>query len=41
MLIDPSLRAADRVIVIGETMKQRVAAKGVSPERIRVIPNWG
>ena len=41
MLIDPSLRAADRVIVIGETMKKRVAAKGVSPERIRVIPNWG
>jgi glycosyltransferase involved in cell wall biosynthesis len=29
------------VIVIGETMKKRVAAKGVSPERIRVIPNWG
>jgi glycosyltransferase involved in cell wall biosynthesis len=41
MLIDPSLRAADRVIVIGETMKKRVAAKGVSPDRIRVIPNWG
>ena len=41
MLIDPSLRAADRVVVIGETMKQRVAEKGVSPERIRVIPNWG
>jgi putative colanic acid biosynthesis glycosyltransferase WcaI len=40
-LIDPSLRAADRVIVIGETMKERVEAKGVAPERIRVIPNWG
>jgi len=39
-LIDPSLRAADRVVVIGETMKRRVEAKGVSPERIRVIPNW-
>ncbi len=41
LLIDPSLRAADRVVVIGETMKQRVEAKGVSPERVRVIPNWG
>ena len=41
MLIDPSLRAADRVVVIGETMKKRVEAKGVSPERVRVIPNWG
>ena len=41
LLIDPSLRAADRVVVIGETMKRRVEAKGVSSERIRVIPNWG
>jgi colanic acid biosynthesis glycosyl transferase WcaI len=41
LLIDPSLRAADRVVVIGETMKRRVEAKGVSEERIRVIPNWG
>jgi putative colanic acid biosynthesis glycosyltransferase WcaI len=40
LLIDPSLRAADRVVVIGETMKRRVEAKGVSSERIRVIPNW-
>jgi glycosyltransferase involved in cell wall biosynthesis len=41
VLIDPSLRAADRVVVIGETMKRRVEAKDVSPARIRVIPNWG
>ena len=41
LLIDPSLRAADRVVVIGETMKRRVEEKGVSGERIRVIPNWG
>jgi colanic acid biosynthesis glycosyl transferase WcaI len=41
LLIDPSLRSADRVVVIGETMKLRVEAKGVSPERVRVIPNWG
>jgi colanic acid biosynthesis glycosyl transferase WcaI len=40
LLIDPSLRAADRVVVIGETMKRRVEEKGVSAERIRVIPNW-
>jgi putative colanic acid biosynthesis glycosyltransferase WcaI len=40
LLIDPSLRAADRVVVIGETMKRRVEAKGVRPDRIEVIPNW-
>ncbi len=40
LLIDPSLRAADRVVVIGETMKRRVEEKGVDPGRIRVIPNW-
>jgi glycosyltransferase involved in cell wall biosynthesis len=41
MLIDPAMRAADRVVVIGETMKRRVEEKGVPSERIRVIPNWG
>jgi len=41
LLIDPSLRAADRVVVIGETMKRRVEEKGVAADRIRVIPNWG
>jgi putative colanic acid biosynthesis glycosyltransferase WcaI len=41
LLIDSSLRSAKRVVVIGETMKLRVEAKGVSPARIRVIPNWG
>jgi colanic acid biosynthesis glycosyl transferase WcaI len=40
LLIDPSLRAADRVVVIGDTMRRRVEAKGVSPARVRVIPNW-
>jgi len=35
------LRSADRVIVLGEDMRQRVAAKGYPhPERIRVVPNW-
>jgi colanic acid biosynthesis glycosyl transferase WcaI len=41
MLIDPAVRAADRVVVIGETMKRRVEEKGVASDRIRVIPNWG
>src|SRR5262249_20228171 len=40
LLVDPSLRSADRVVAIGETMKQRLEEKGVRPERIRVIPNW-
>lgn len=35
-----SLRSAFRVVVIGERMRERVEAKGVRPERIRVIPNW-
>ena len=39
-LVDPALRSADRVVVIGETMKQRLEEKGVRSERIRVIPNW-
>jgi glycosyltransferase involved in cell wall biosynthesis len=42
LLVDTSFRAADRVVVIGETMKQRVVEeKHVPPDRIRVIPNWG
>jgi colanic acid biosynthesis glycosyl transferase WcaI len=35
------LRYADRVVVIGDTMKQRIVAKGVDPGRVRVITNWG
>jgi glycosyltransferase involved in cell wall biosynthesis len=34
------LRRADRVVAIGETMKRRLAQKGVAPARLRVIPNW-
>jgi glycosyltransferase involved in cell wall biosynthesis len=41
MLSDPAVRAADRVVVIGDTMKRRVEEKGVAADRIRVIPNWG
>jgi glycosyltransferase involved in cell wall biosynthesis len=34
------LRRADRVVAIGETMRQRLEKKGARPERMRVIPNW-
>jgi glycosyltransferase involved in cell wall biosynthesis len=40
VLVDSSLRSADRVVAIGETMKRRLEEKGVQPDRIRVIPNW-
>ena len=40
-VIGSYLRFADRVVVIGETMKRRVVEKGVNPDRIRVISNWG
>jgi len=34
------LKRADRVVAIGETMRQRLEAKGAPGERLRVIPNW-
>jgi colanic acid biosynthesis glycosyl transferase WcaI len=34
------LRRADRIVSIGDTMSKRLVAKGASPERITVIPNW-
>jgi colanic acid biosynthesis glycosyl transferase WcaI len=34
------LRRADRVVAIGETMRDRLIIKGAPPERIRVIANW-
>ena len=34
------LKRADRVVAIGETMKQRLEEKGAPPERVAVIPNW-
>lgn len=34
------LQRADRVVAIGERMRERLIAKGASPERISVIPNW-
>lgn len=34
------LKRADRVVAIGETMRQRLEEKGAPPDRVRVIPNW-
>ena len=34
------LEQAEGVIVIGRQMRQRVIDKGVTPERVHVIPNW-
>jgi glycosyltransferase involved in cell wall biosynthesis len=39
-LVAAYLRRADRIVAIGETMRARLQAKGVPPERLRVIPNW-
>ncbi len=39
-LRDASLRAADVNVVVGERMAEIVRARGIAPERIRVIPNW-
>lgn len=33
-------RAADAIIVIGEDIKRNIMEKGVSEEKIHVIPNW-
>ena len=35
-----ALRHADRVVVIGRCMADRIRAKGVAAERLRMIPNW-
>jgi glycosyltransferase involved in cell wall biosynthesis len=34
------LKRADRVVAIGETMRERLVAKGADRGRIVVIPNW-
>src|SRR6266487_5296397 len=39
-LVGAYLRRADRIVAIGETMRERLEAQGASPERVRVIPNW-
>src|SRR4051812_13447806 len=39
-LVRVYLTRADRVVVLGETMRARVAGKGVDDSGLRVIPNW-
>ena len=39
-LVGLYLRRADRVVAIGETMKERLEKKGAPSERVEVIPNW-
>jgi colanic acid biosynthesis glycosyl transferase WcaI len=39
-LVQIYLQRADRVVAIGETMRDRLEAKGARPDRLRVIPNW-
>jgi glycosyltransferase involved in cell wall biosynthesis len=39
-LIAAYVRRADRLVAIGETMRERLVAKGASRERVAVIPNW-
>jgi putative colanic acid biosynthesis glycosyltransferase WcaI len=39
-LVGYGLKHANRVVAIGETMRARLVAKGVSAGRISVIPNW-
>jgi colanic acid biosynthesis glycosyl transferase WcaI len=39
-LVGAYLRRADGIVAIGETMRERLEAKGAPPGRVRVIPNW-
>lgn len=39
-LMNGAWRRADRIVVIGRCMRDRIAAKGVDADRILVIPNW-
>ena len=40
VLVGIYLRRADRVVAIGETMRERLIAKGAPANRVHVIPNW-
>jgi glycosyltransferase involved in cell wall biosynthesis len=39
-LVSLYLRRADRVVAIGETMRERLEEKGARSGRVHVIPNW-
>ncbi len=34
------LRAADRVVVLGQDMFERVLARGIDPAKVAIVPNW-
>jgi colanic acid biosynthesis glycosyl transferase WcaI len=40
VLVSSYLRRADQIVAIGETMRQRLEAKGAPAGRVAVIPNW-
>ncbi len=40
VLVNAYLRRADRVVAIGETMRERLVDKGARADRVTVIPNW-
>jgi putative colanic acid biosynthesis glycosyltransferase WcaI len=39
-LVSLYLRRADRIVAIGDTMRQRLEEKGAPADRLSVIPNW-
>ena len=39
-LVSLYLKRADRVVAIGNTMRDRLQEKGAQADRLRVIPNW-
>jgi glycosyltransferase involved in cell wall biosynthesis len=40
VLVGAYLRRAERVVAIGDTMRERLEEKGARPERMQVISNW-
>jgi glycosyltransferase involved in cell wall biosynthesis len=40
VLVNAYLRRSDRVVAIGETMRERLVTKGADRDRVVVIPNW-
>lgn len=39
-LRDRSLRRASTNVVLGDVMAERIAGRGVTPDKIKIIPNW-
>lgn len=33
-------RHADRIVVLGEDMRERVVRRGIDPKKIAIVPNW-